>query len=98
MVTMPEMEAEIDDAGLTAFCEAHVVPDFETGVLDIAQASGVGEELLAYLRELVVGPRLLVLADDQLISVHLHGLVLLGRCRALGGCACHDAPSLAQVA
>ncbi|MGD8441758.1 MAG: Na-K-Cl cotransporter, partial [Holophagae bacterium] len=38
-----EMEAEIDDAGLTAFCEAHVVPDFETGVLDIAQASGVGE-------------------------------------------------------
>jgi hypothetical protein len=38
-----EMEKEIDDAGLTAFCEAHVVPDFETGVLDIAQASGVGE-------------------------------------------------------
>jgi amino acid transporter len=38
-----EMEAEIDDAGLTAFCEAHVVPDFETGVLDIAQATGVGE-------------------------------------------------------
>jgi len=38
-----EMEAEIDEAGLTAFCEAHVVPDFETGVLDIAQASGVGE-------------------------------------------------------
>jgi amino acid transporter len=38
-----EMEAEVRDAGLTAFCEAHVVPDFETGVLDIAQASGVGE-------------------------------------------------------
>jgi amino acid transporter len=38
-----EMEAEVGEAGLTAFCEAHVVPDFETGVLDIAQASGVGE-------------------------------------------------------
>jgi amino acid transporter len=38
-----EMEAEVTEAGLTAFCEAHVVPDFETGVLDIAQASGVGE-------------------------------------------------------
>jgi len=38
-----EMEAEVRDAGLTAFCEAHVVPDFETGVLGIAQASGVGE-------------------------------------------------------
>jgi hypothetical protein len=38
-----EMEAEVREAGLTAFCEAHVVPEFETGVLDIAQASGVGE-------------------------------------------------------
>jgi amino acid transporter len=38
-----EMEAEVRDAGLTAFCEAHVVPDFENGVLGIAQASGVGE-------------------------------------------------------
>ena len=38
-----EMEAEVVDAGLTAFCEVHVVPDFETGVLGIAQASGVGE-------------------------------------------------------
>jgi hypothetical protein len=38
-----EMEAEVREAGLTAFCEAHVVPDFETGVLGIAQASGVGE-------------------------------------------------------
>jgi amino acid transporter len=38
-----EMEAEVREAGLTAFCEAHVVPDFETGVVDIAQASGVGE-------------------------------------------------------
>jgi hypothetical protein len=38
-----EMETEIDGAGVTAFCEAHVVPDFETGVLDIAQATGVGE-------------------------------------------------------
>ena len=38
-----DMEAEVSEAGLTAFCEAHVVPDFETGVLDIAQASGVGE-------------------------------------------------------
>jgi len=38
-----EMEAEVDEAGITAFCEAHVVPDFETGVLDIAQATGVGE-------------------------------------------------------
>ena len=24
-----EMESEVDEAGLTAFCEAHVVPDFE---------------------------------------------------------------------
>lgn len=38
-----EMETEINEAGLTAFCEAHVVPEFENGVLDIAQASGVGE-------------------------------------------------------
>jgi amino acid transporter len=38
-----EMESEVDEAGLTAFCEAHVVTDFETGVLGIAQASGVGE-------------------------------------------------------
>ena len=38
-----EMEAEVDEAGVTAFCEAHVVNDFETGVLDIAQATGVGE-------------------------------------------------------
>jgi potassium/chloride transporter 4/5/6 len=38
-----EMEAEIDEAGLTAFCEVYVVTDFETGVLGIAQASGVGE-------------------------------------------------------
>ena len=37
-----EMEQELDDRGLVAFCEANVVPDFETGVLDIAQASGVG--------------------------------------------------------
>jgi len=38
-----EMENEVVEAGLTAFCEVHVVPDFETGVLGIAQASGVGE-------------------------------------------------------
>jgi len=38
-----EMETEVDDAGVTAFCEAHVVPDFETGVMGIAQATGVGE-------------------------------------------------------
>ncbi len=38
-----EMEHELDDHGLIAFCEALVVPDFETGVLDITQASGVGE-------------------------------------------------------
>jgi len=38
-----EMDAEVREAGLTAFCEALVVPDFEIGVLDIAQASGVGE-------------------------------------------------------
>ena len=37
------MESEVDEAGVTAFCEAHVVPDFETGVLGIAQATGVGE-------------------------------------------------------
>jgi len=38
-----EMESEVDEAGVTVFCQAHVVPDFETGVLDIAQATGVGE-------------------------------------------------------
>ncbi|MCP4901294.1 MAG: amino acid permease [bacterium] len=38
-----EMESEVGEAGLTAFCEAHVVQDFEAGVLGIAQASGVGE-------------------------------------------------------
>ncbi len=38
-----EMESELESAGLVAFCEANVVPDFESGVLDIAQASGVGE-------------------------------------------------------
>ena len=38
-----KMEAEVDGAGITAFCEAHVVPDFENGVLGIAQSSGVGE-------------------------------------------------------
>jgi len=38
-----EMEGELDDHGLVAFCEANVVPDFETGVLDIAQASGIGK-------------------------------------------------------
>ena len=38
-----EMESEVNDAGVTVFCQAHVVPDFETGVLDIAQATGVGE-------------------------------------------------------
>jgi len=38
-----EMESEVDEAGLTVFCAANVVPDFETGVLDIAQATGVGE-------------------------------------------------------
>jgi hypothetical protein len=38
-----EMENELKDSGLIAFCEAHVVQDFETGVLGIAQASGVGE-------------------------------------------------------
>ena len=37
------MEVEVDEAGITAFCEAHVVPDFETGVIDIAQATGIGE-------------------------------------------------------
>jgi len=38
-----EMESEVNEAGVTVFCQAHVVPDFETGVLDIAQATGVGE-------------------------------------------------------
>jgi amino acid transporter len=38
-----EMAAEVDEAGITAFCEAHVVQDFEAGVLGIAQATGVGE-------------------------------------------------------
>jgi hypothetical protein len=37
------MAAEVDEAGITAFCEAHVVQDFEAGVLGIAQATGVGE-------------------------------------------------------
>jgi len=38
-----EMESEVNEAGVTVFCQAHVVSDFETGVLDIAQATGVGE-------------------------------------------------------
>ena len=36
-----KMEQELDGQGLVAFCEANVVPDFEAGVLDVAQASAV---------------------------------------------------------
>lgn len=35
------MSEEIVSQGLTAFCEVDVVPDFEAGVIDIAQASGI---------------------------------------------------------
>ncbi len=38
-----DMEADLERDGLVAFCEAAIVPDFETGVLDVAQAAGVGE-------------------------------------------------------
>jgi len=37
-----EMERDILDGGLTAFSEVNVVPDFETGVLGVTQANGIG--------------------------------------------------------
>ncbi len=37
-----EMAEALDEAGLVAFPEVHVVPDFETGLLSIAQANGFG--------------------------------------------------------
>jgi hypothetical protein len=36
------MERDILDEGLIAFSEVHVVPDFESGVLGVAQANGIG--------------------------------------------------------
>jgi hypothetical protein len=36
-----EMDRELDEAGVIAFPEVDVVPDFETGVLDVAQANGI---------------------------------------------------------
>jgi len=36
-----EMTRTLDEAGLVAFAEAHVVPDLETGILGIAQANGI---------------------------------------------------------
>jgi amino acid transporter len=36
-----EMDRELDEAGVVAFPEVDVVPDFETGVLDVAQANGI---------------------------------------------------------
>jgi hypothetical protein len=38
-----EMEAELQESALPVFCEAHVVRDFESGVLSAAQSTGVGE-------------------------------------------------------
>jgi amino acid transporter len=36
-----EMDRELDEAGVVAFPEVNVVSDFETGVLDVAQANGI---------------------------------------------------------
>ncbi len=36
-----DMERAMDEQGMVAFCEAHVVPDFESGLLAIAQANGI---------------------------------------------------------
>jgi hypothetical protein len=36
-----EMDRELDEAGVIAFPEVDVVSDFETGVLDVAQANGI---------------------------------------------------------
>jgi hypothetical protein len=36
-----EMDREIEEAGVVAFPEVDVVPDFETGVLGVAQANGI---------------------------------------------------------
>ena len=36
-----EMDRELDEAGIVAFPEVDVVADFETGVLDVAQANGI---------------------------------------------------------
>jgi amino acid transporter len=36
-----EMDRELDNAGVVAFPEVDVVADFETGVLDVAQANGI---------------------------------------------------------
>ena len=36
-----EMDRELEEAGVVAFPEVDVVPDFETGVLGVAQANGI---------------------------------------------------------
>jgi hypothetical protein len=37
-----EMQARLEDEGLTAFAEVHAVPDFVDGAVDVAQAHGIG--------------------------------------------------------
>lgn len=37
-----EMEKDLDEEGLVGFCEVDVVPEFESGVLTLAQAKGIG--------------------------------------------------------
>lgn len=37
-----EIQGRLDDEGITAFAEAHVVPGFEEGALTVAQAHGIG--------------------------------------------------------
>ena len=37
-----EMEKDLAEEGLVGFCEVDVVPDFESGVLTLAQAKGIG--------------------------------------------------------
>jgi amino acid transporter len=34
-------EAQLQSRGITAFCEAHVVPDIEAGMITVAQANGI---------------------------------------------------------
>jgi amino acid transporter len=36
-----EMDRELDDAGVVAFPEVHVVPEFEAGVIAVTQANGI---------------------------------------------------------
>lgn len=37
-----EMERSVEEEGLVAFCQVNVVRDFESGIIDIIQSSGVG--------------------------------------------------------